>query len=140
MYRKIAPWLALSILAFAAPGCGGGSWSYQVVGTDRDRGAEGEIQVEQIEGGNRMVTARFDHLTPPARHGEGMTAFVMWFRDSRGQASKAAVLEYNEDERTGRATATTPMTQFTIMVTVERSAEVVGPSDAVVFRQRADTE
>ena len=140
MLRRIAPWLVLITLGIAAPGCGGGSWSYEVVGTQRDPGAEDRLQVERIEGGNRMVNATLEHMTPPARLGSNLTAFVMWFRDQRGQATKAGVLEYDEGSRTARATATTPMSRFTVIITAERSPEVVGPSENVVFSQNVETD
>ncbi len=138
--RRVA--LALTVVGGLAviPGCGGGSWSYNVVGTDRDPGAEGQLQVERIEGGNRLVTASLSHLTPPSRLGEGLTTFVMWFRDERGQSTKAGGLEYDEDSRSGRATATTPMTRFEVIVTAERRADVVEPSENVIFRQRVRAE
>ncbi|MCB9591430.1 MAG: hypothetical protein H6719_01750 [Sandaracinaceae bacterium] len=140
MLRRLAPWLILALSALAAPGCGGGSWSFDVVGTQRDPGAEGRIQVERIEGGNRLVTASFEHMTPPARLGGNLTTYIMWFRDRRGQSTKAGVLEYDADSRTGRATATTPMSQFTVFISAERSPDVVGPSENVVFSQAVETD
>ena len=127
-------------LALVVPGCGGGSWAYQVVGSSRDPGAEGTIQVERIEGGNRLVTATLLHMTPPERLGQNNTVYVMWFRDPRGHSTKASVLEYDAGSRTARATATTPMTTFMIQVTAERNGQVVEPSENVIFSQRANTQ
>ena len=140
MLRHLAPWLLLFPLLLAGPGCGGGSWSYQIVGPQRDPGAQGRLQVERIEGGNRLVTASLEHMTPPTRLGENLTTYVMWFRDPRGQSTKAGVLEYDEGSRTGRATATTPMTRFTVLITAERVPDVVGPSENVVFSQSVETD
>ena len=140
MYRPLSTKLVLLALALGAAGCGGGSWNFEVVGTQRDPGAEGQIQVERIEGGNRLVTASLTHLTPPDRLGSGLTTFVMWFRDTRGQSTKASLLEYDPDSRTARATATTPMSRFTVIITAERTGNVVGPSENVVFTQRVQTE
>jgi len=140
MYRHLTPWLMCIALALGSAGCGGGSWSFEVVGTQRDPGAEGQIQVEQIEGGNRLVTVSLTHMTPPERLASGLTTFVMWFRDRRGQATKASLLEYDPDSRTARATATTPMSNFTVIITAERTSNVVGPSENVVFTQRVRAE
>ncbi len=140
MYRPLASTLLFLTLALGATGCGGGSWNFEVVGTQRDPGAEGRIQVERIEGGNRLVTASMDHMTPPERLGSGLTTFVMWFRDQRGQSTKASLLEYDSDSRTARATATTPMSRFTVIITAERTGNVVGPSENVIFSHRVQAE
>ena len=140
MYRHLAPWLVLLTVLLGAPGCGGGSWSFDVVGSQRDPGAQGRIQVERIEGGNRLVTATLEHMTPPERLGSGITTFVMWFRDARGRSTKASLLEYDPDSRTARATATTPMSNFVVIITAERNGNAVEPSQNVLFSQRVQTE
>jgi len=140
MHRHIASWLVLAALAFAAPGCGGGTWSYPVVGTRRDPGAEGTIQVEAIEGGNRLVTASLRHMTPPERFGGNLRTFIMWFKDRRGHSTKASRLSYDPDSRTARATATTPMTRFVLLVTAERNANVAEPSEHIVFQRQVSAQ
>lgn len=131
--------LTVSGIAFGS-GCGGGSWSYNVTGTSRDPGAEGTVQVERIEGGNRLVTVTLRHMTPPARLGANLSTFVMWYRDTRGQSTKASLLEYDPESRTARATATTPMSRFIVIVTAERNGAVVEPSENVIFNQRVTAE
>ena len=141
MVRHLNAGLVMLAVALAfLPACGGGSWSYHVVGTSRDPGSNGHIQVERIEGGNRLVTASLEHLTPPSRLGDGLTTFVLWFRNEQGRATMASRLEYEEDSRSARATATTFMTEFDVLVTAERSETVAEPSDNVIFRQRVVTE
>lgn len=140
MHRQVSVWLLGMVLALASVGCGGGTQSYNVVGSSRDPGAEGVIQVERIEGGNRLVTVSLDHMTPPARLGSGLTTFVLWFRDARGQSTKASLLAYDPDSRTARATATTPMGRFQAIVTVERNGNVVEPGENVIFNQRVSAE
>lgn len=139
MHRHLAVWLVFT-MSLLALGCGGGSWSYNVVGTQRDPGAEGTVQVERIEGGNRLVTATFRHMTPPDRLASGLTTYVLWFRDARGQSTKASLIEYDPGSRTGRATATTPLSNFAVIVTAERNGQVVEPSENVIFNQRVTTE
>ncbi|HJL16174.1 MAG TPA: hypothetical protein RMH99_10980 [Sandaracinaceae bacterium LLY-WYZ-13_1] len=140
MYRALVTTLIAAALAFSAIGCGGGSWSYEVVGSRRDPGAQGTVQVERIEGGNRLVTVSMEHMTPPDRLSSGLTTYVMWFRDPRGQSTKASILEYSPDDRTARATATTPMSRFRLLVTAERNGNVVEPSENVIFNQRISAE
>lgn len=140
MHRYFVVSLTFLALFLGSAGCGGGSWSFAVVGTQRDPGAEGTIQVERIEGGNRLVTVSFEHMTPPERLGSGITTFVVWFRNPRGRSSKASNLAYDPDSRTGRATATTPMTSFIVIVTAERNGNVSEPSENVIFTQRVTAE
>jgi hypothetical protein len=140
MPRHLAAWFIFTTLSLAAVGCGGGSWSYNVVGTQRDPGAEGTMQVERIEGGNRLVTVSLRHMTPPERLGSGLSTYVMWFRDPRGQSTKASLLGYDPGSRTARATATTPLASFAVIITAERSGQVIEPSENVIFNQRVTTE
>lgn len=140
MSRHLTIWAVFACLALGAIGCGGGSWSYNVVGSSRDPGAEGTVQVEAIEGGNRLVTVTLSHMTPPSRLGQGLTTYVLWFRDPQGHSTKASLLQYSEGDRTARATATTPMSRFQLMVTAERNRNVVEPSENVIFNQRVNTE
>ncbi len=141
MHPKLAVWFVAVMLSFAALGCGGGAWSYDVMGTQRDPGAEGTVQVEQIEGGNRLVTVSFRHMTPPERLGQNLRRFVLWFRTAHGQTSMASNLEYDPGSRTARATATTPHTRFLVIVTAETAGNSVSqPSENVIFNQRVSAE
>lgn len=140
MSRHLTIWALFAGLALSAIGCGGGSWSYNVVGTSRDPGAEGTVQVERIEGGNRLVTVSLNHMTPPDRLGSGLTTYVLWFRDPRGQSTKASVLQYDTGDRSARATATTTLERFQLVVTAERNRNAVEPSENVIFNQRVNTQ
>lgn len=136
MYRHF-PWF-LAPLILLAFGCGGPQ-TYEVMGTQRDPGAEGVVQVESIEGGNNLVTVSFRHLTPPERLGNNLRRFVLWFRNPQGQATMASNLAYDPDTRTARATATTPLTRFVVIVTAEPQASqsnTTEPSGNVIFSQR----
>ncbi len=138
MHRQLGISLIFVVLSLAATGCGG-AWSYNVMATPRAPGAEGTVQVERIEGGNRLVTVTFRHVPPPDRLNPNFRSYVMWFRDTRGQATKASVLEFDPGTRTGRATATTPMTQFVLIVTAEANGQVLEPSENEIFNQRVNT-
>jgi hypothetical protein len=138
MHRHVSS--LVLFVSLALTGCGGGSWAYNVIGTPRDPGAEGTVQVERIEGGNRLVTLSLRHMTPPERLSPGLTVFVVWFRDQSGHSTKASALAYDPGSRTGRATATTPHGNFRLLVTAEQNNETAEPSENVVFTQDVRTE
>jgi hypothetical protein len=140
MQKNVAVWLVFAVLSLALGSCSTGSWSYNVISTQRAPGGTGTVQVERIEGGNRLVTVSFQHVVPPELLGAGLTTLVMWFRDARGQSTKASLLEFDPSSRTARATATTPMSTFALIITAERNGTVVEPSENVLFNQRVRAE
>lgn len=125
--------LALASLALALPGCGGPR-SFDMRGSQRDPGADARLQIEHIEGGN-LVTISATNLAPPDRLSGGMTRYVVWFRAGSAPAVMEAVLSYDPDSRTGRATAHTPHERFTVLITAERAEQPGSPSEYVVFQQ-----
>lgn len=129
--------LALAALVALAPlvaGCGGAR-NYTIRGSQRDPGADGQLQVERIDGGNHLLTFTGRNMTPPDRLGSGFTRYVLWVRTGQSPATMEANLAYQPDSRSGRATATTPHQRFTVTVTAERATDTATPSDTVVFSQ-----
>ena len=101
----------------------------------RDPGAQGTLHVEVIEGETRLVTVELEHLAPPQRISERATMYVVWFRDAENRSTMASVLEYDEDDRVGSARATTPRTEFTVVVSAEQDTNVAEPSEVIIFSQ-----
>ena len=133
--RSFAPIaLAFVTLAALAAGCGGAR-NYTVRGSQRDPGADAQLQVERIDGGNNLITFTGRNMTPPDRLGSGYTRYVIWVRTGTAPAQMEANVAYDPSSRSGRATATTPHQRFTVMVTAERAQETGTPSDAVIFTQ-----
>lgn len=133
---RIKNWLSialLSLLPLVALGCGGPS-EYAVAGTSRAAGMDGMVTVEKIEG-SYIVRVELHHLPPPGRLGNGVNHYVLWLQPQNQQPQREAMLEFDEDDRTGRATATTPQGRFTLIVTGERTAAPASPSDVVVVRK-----
>ena len=114
-----------------------GPSTQQARGTERAAGADANVTIENIEGGNRMVVLVVDHLPPPERVAAGHTRYVMWFSKAGQTSVMASTLEYDPGSRRGRARATTPLTGFEIVVTAERAAASATPSEHVVVRHRA---
>jgi hypothetical protein len=134
--KKLLIIVALTLAPSMSLTACGGPDEYALVGTERAAGTDGLLVVEEIEGGNRMLNLTLEHLPPPSRLGQGMTAYIVWLKPANGQPQMASRLAYDEDERTGTATATTPGARFEVLVTAERNANATSPSDVVVARQR----
>lgn len=122
------------VLAFAF-GCGG--TNYILTGTNHSVGTDGRVEVDEIDGGNSMVTIELEHLPPPGRLTESATCYIAWFQLA-GQVNKAGVMEYDDGDRTATVMATTPENEFTVIVTAESTTDVAAPSDYVVARQAVD--
>jgi hypothetical protein len=137
--QKLFILLALSLMpVLFGTGCGGPA-EYAVVGTSRAAGTDGLMVVEEIEGGNSLITLTLEHLPPPNRLGDNLTAYVLWIKPQGGTPQKASVLAYDDDERTASGRATTPGSSFEVLVTAERNGNVNSPSEIVVARQRHGT-
>lgn len=128
----------LSIVAMALLSACGPS-EYIVTGTDRAAGADGLVTLEDIEGGNHLVNVEIQHLPPPDRLGSGLNTYVVWFF-GQGDPRLASVLEYDEDDRSGNATATSPDGSFELVVTAENTRSPSTPSDVIVARRRVGSD
>lgn len=118
----------------ALSACGGAS-SYELKGRTTAPGTDGQVVVERIEGGNKLVSLSLDHLVPPSRLGPGLQIFAVWFVGPTG-AQLAGQLLYDEDTRRGHLSATTPMGKFKLMVTAEKGPGATKPGDVVVTTRR----
>lgn len=129
---RLAP-LALGSSYFLAA-CSG-TREYTLLGTERAPGIDGMVRIEEIDGGNHLVTVSMTNLVPPNRLSSGLTTYVVWFCGP-GAPTKAGALAYDEDNREGSLFATTPYTDFELRITVENSPSVASPSDVLVVRRR----
>jgi hypothetical protein len=125
-------------LAISLIGCG--PKEYVISGTSRAAGMDGKIRVEEIEGGNTMIKVELEHMVPPGRLGNGLAHYVLWIQSQNQQPQREANVEYDPDDRKGRATATTPAGNFTVIITAERTAAPVSPSDVVVARRQVSRD
>ncbi|MFW5876722.1 MAG: hypothetical protein ACOCXM_08290 [Myxococcota bacterium] len=124
----------LLVLSLPLAACGGPA-SYQASGTNVAAGADATIEVEELDG-NAFVRLDATHLPPPQRLGEGLTVYVLWFESEGEPAEKVSVLDYDEEERSGSARASTMQENILIMVTAERSPAVATPSEHLIFKKR----
>ncbi|MCG8558082.1 MAG: hypothetical protein MJD61_22760 [Proteobacteria bacterium] len=127
--------LVMSLCLGGLCACGGSS-EYQVLGSAKAAGADGIVEVEELEGGNVLATIHLEHLPPPGRIAEGASVYVVWFTGQGQQPIKAGTLAYDDDARTGHLVATSPLKAFEVKVTAENNAAVATPSEAVVVVKR----
>jgi hypothetical protein len=109
---------------------------YALVGGAFVPSAHGDIRIEKIDKGQRMLTITMDHLPPPDSIEEGLTDYVVWFSVVGELPVAKGVLDYDSEKRIGVATIPTEMRQFDVQITAERSENPVRPSDLVVTSQR----
>ncbi len=124
--------LGLCLLA----GCGGGTVPF--TGMQQFMTADGEARWEEISGGAILVEIEMTNLPPPGRVAQGYTTYLVWFAPTGRTPSVATPLEFDEDDRTGRGTATNPTKTFDVLITAERNAQATVPSQYNVARFRVD--
>ncbi len=139
MDRAFTPnrWVGIVVSLFVA-GCGGGTIALE--GTQRAPGADGTVDLGEVEG-NVMARVEVRHLPPPSRVGQGLTCYVLWLRAPDGsRQSNAGVMQYDEGDRVGRVTGITPMRVFEVLITAERAANSASPGPDVVFQRRVQAD
>lgn len=124
---------ALSLLALAVAGCGGGS-SYAATGLGPALSADARIDVVPT-GANRQVSVSVQHLMPPERLGRDFSDYAVWIVPPGGSPIPVGRLDYDAGRRRGRLTAITPYENFRVLVTAEPGIPMGVPSRTVVIAQ-----
>lgn len=134
MHRNKKLFVIVSTLALAAVASCAGTREYVLQGTNVATGADGQLRVEELDGGNYQVNISVSNLLPPARVNEELTTYVVWIQPSEQTPQRVGTLNYDADERTGEMMATTAITAFQVVVSAEVAPDVATPSEHVVFR------
>lgn len=125
-------WLAAFGLSLAACGADG---RYVVLGTPHAASASGTIEVDALDGGSTQVALHLEFLPAPGRVAEGSSVFVVWFVPDKGAAVRGGVLRYNQDDRIGDLSATSPFNHFTLKLTAEHDPNARSPSENLIVAQ-----
>lgn len=102
--------------------------------SERSPAATGTVEVEQDANNNHRVSVQVDHLAPPQSLDDQASTYVLWI------SPRGSDLYYNQgqlqinDERSASIEATTPFTEFDVIVTAEPRGDVLDPSEQVVLR------
>lgn len=115
--------------AFAS-GCVQASQIYALE-TAPERGS-GSVQVERIEGQQRLLVVQLDELPAPESLGAGLHVFTVWLSDLQGRTVKAGQLRYDHARRSGNLIATTDLSTFTVRITGERDADANAPGQVLL--------
>ncbi|MBK8172655.1 MAG: hypothetical protein IPK60_20270 [Sandaracinaceae bacterium] len=123
------------VLALSLAGCGGPS-QFALVGSGGAAGADGNVQVEEVDGGNHLLTIHVEHLPPPERLAEGLTTYAVWLVANGQAAVKAGHLDFDSESRMGNLVATTPLSDFELKITAESDANASTPGNTVVLTRQ----
>ena len=128
--------LALAFsLALSAAACGGPQYAF--AGSPRVESADGLVEVEVIEGTQRLVTLSIRGLPSAGSLGSDLTGFVVWAQlDPEAAATRLGALEYDADTRQGTFVGTVDAPAFTLIITAEADIAASSPSDVVVADRR----
>jgi outer membrane protein OmpA-like peptidoglycan-associated protein len=102
-------------------------------GTPIALGAEGDASVK-FEDGRSRIKADVEGLRPPGELGPFAT-YVLWAVTADGNANNVGAIEVKNGR--GKLEATTPLSQFALIVTAEPHFAVTAPSRAIVLQNLA---
>ncbi len=98
--------------------------------------AKAKIAVKTNRDDNRQMALTIDHLAPPDRIDPKYRAYAVWIRVPGHETTRAGVLKYNSRKRRGKLNATTPHSNFEVIVSLENNPSASAPSpDSIVLRK-----
>ena len=129
------PFVGLCLLL--GSGCGGAAQHFGLVGQAAE-GPEvrGSVQVEPIQGGQRIVLVEVQHLPPPERLASGRSAYAVWLHEADAPPTLVGTLDYDRSQRSGNLFAVTGKSNFVVTVTAEQHASPALPSELLVAEHR----
>lgn len=130
-YRSLLESLVLLVLMQLTCSCGGPS-EYFLIGSAHAPGADGIIEIDEIDKSNRLVTIHMERLPPPRYLGEDYDTYMVWFEGKNKNPLKAGKLAYNSETRTGDLMRTCPLNEFTVRITAERNQHAKTPGELTI--------
>jgi len=126
---------ALVWIALALAGCSK-TQTYEIKGTAVALGTDAVLSVTPAGAGNQSIELTVQYLMPPDRARPGAKHYAVWVRHQDRAPVQLGNLEYNEKERTGSLTTTTPYKSFELFVCPEKDAQPTAPGNVVVLSQQ----
>jgi hypothetical protein len=119
---------------------------------EQGNSARGSVQVERIEGDQRLLAIQLEGVPGPESWGAASTCFMAWAEDSRGHTVKVGPLSYDRARRSARLLGVVrgvrhpedgdgiDFQAFTVKVTAEREAGVKVPSKVLLGERRVTNQ
>lgn len=109
---------------------------YALVGSAYIPAAHGQVDVEKLDAGQILITLTLDQLVAPSKVELGLTQYVVWFIPVGEYPQYQQALEYDAENRTGRASIPTSLREFELRVTAENSERPKQPSHLLMTSQK----
>jgi hypothetical protein len=123
-------WMALVLV-----GCSK-TQTYEVKGSPVALGTDAVLSVTPGGGGNQSIELNVQYLMPPDRARAGSKYYAVWVRHQDRSPVQLGNLDFDEKERTGQLTTTTPYKSFELFVCPEKDAQPNSPSNVVILSQQ----
>jgi hypothetical protein len=127
--RAAAVFAAIGVLGACTPG------EVQMRPGPRARWSQGTITTSTTDDGKTRVLVEVDQMLPPAYVVRSANVYVAWAEPQRASENieKLGVIPIGDDRR-GRLEAVTELRSFEVLVTPERSADVLAPANGPILR------
>jgi len=129
---------ALIWIALCLAGCSK-TQTYEVKGTQVALGTDAVLSVTP-KGGNQEIVLTVQHLMPPDRARAGAKYYAVWVRHGDRAPVQLGNLDFDEKERSGSLTTSTPYKAFELFVCPEKDAQPSAPGTVVVLSQQVTIE
>ncbi len=129
MRRAFSTVFALGLVAAVGTGCVS---RYKLDAEAPTHAAQAKLKVKVNRDELRQLTVTVDHLAPPAKLGQGHSAYAVWIAVPGHGVTKMGLLDYNDRRRRGTLKATTPHPKFEVIITLEKNSSASAPSPEVI--------
>jgi hypothetical protein len=111
------------------------TWTMKAV--DKAPAATGKVEVATAKDGNHDVKVEVKHMAPPDRIFEGSTTYIVWLKAENGTFQNVGTLNVDKDLN-GKLETRTPFKTFDVLVTAEKTVDVMTPSEHHVMNAKVD--
>jgi hypothetical protein len=126
--------------ALALGGCGTmdnmrGEQTWTMATTEKVPAAVGKVKVAKTKEGNTKLKVEVAHLAQPEEAFANASTYVVWIKPQSGEAQNVGVLNIGKDLK-GELETKTAFKTFEVLVTAERSPNVMAPTGRSVMNTR----
>ncbi|MDQ1473058.1 MAG: hypothetical protein QOJ99_4538 [Bryobacterales bacterium] len=96
--------------------------------------ARGEVEFNEDKNGNNKVKIKAEHMALPSNLTPPRSAYVVWFQERDGNPAIQGVLKVNNKDLKAEFETTTPIKNFTVLVTAENETSPASPTGPEILR------